>query len=273
VTITKTRAVIGTVAYLAPEQFDNAHAVGAAADIFSMGRTLFHLLTGRVPFPYTNLQILPSKFIFIVEKALRENPDDRYSSAAEFARELALLADDGESMEVPAERAKGLLTNLLSGDADAPRGLLEVLITNRDDEVFYREFVPGLPEPALEAMQDASESGFRTLIEAFDQYSEGSHPFSYTDTIADFFRRVFEVATDLRLRQLALSRIFVIGYEHNRFYVRTVFFRVLSHMSGVQETQIAVAVVNENSAAAEWYSQVLSDYSIPRAVRAAFRAA
>lgn len=103
---TKTGSVLGSPLYMAPEQL-RGKPVNAAADIFSLGVTLYQLLTGGLPFHGDNLAHLTYEIINnkhkpvrsarpelppsasrIVNKALQKDPAKRYSSADEFAQAL-----------------------------------------------------------------------------------------------------------------------------------------------------------------------------------------
>ena len=50
VSLTVHGETMGTPDYMAPEQWNSAHSAGPAADLYALGCTLFHLLTGKPPF-------------------------------------------------------------------------------------------------------------------------------------------------------------------------------------------------------------------------------
>jgi serine/threonine-protein kinase len=54
--VTRHGVALGTPAYAAPEQFRDPHAVTIRADVYSLGCTAFCCLTGRPPFPGTDLE-------------------------------------------------------------------------------------------------------------------------------------------------------------------------------------------------------------------------
>ena len=82
---------LGTIGYAAPEQFGGMGQTDARTDIYCLGATLYHLITGCNPSepPYEIKPIrqinpaLSSGIERIIIKCTQRNPDDRYQSAAE----------------------------------------------------------------------------------------------------------------------------------------------------------------------------------------------
>ncbi len=104
--MTQDGATMGTPLYMAPEQF-SSNQLDPRADVYSLGATLFHLLTGRTPFQATRLPLLAKAVINdpapalgtikpeisgpiaeFVAKTLSKSPDNRPTDAGDFLDQL-----------------------------------------------------------------------------------------------------------------------------------------------------------------------------------------
>lgn len=108
--LTQSGAIMGTPAYMAPEQATGqSREAGPAADVYALGGILYKLLTGRPPFVADDIMSIvamaahddptgprqlrrdvPKPLETICMKCLMKRPEDRYASAQELADDLRL---------------------------------------------------------------------------------------------------------------------------------------------------------------------------------------
>ncbi len=110
--ITRSGIRLGSLAYMSPEQFDDASAADERSDVYSLGATLYEMFTLRVPFdasraeelrhdvrtaqpksPRTFNPAVPSDAEVVCQVAIEKDPTRRYPSAVAFAADLANLID------------------------------------------------------------------------------------------------------------------------------------------------------------------------------------
>jgi serine/threonine protein kinase len=149
--ITQVGSVVGTAAYLSPEQVRGEEAT-PATDVYALGVVLYQFLTGRLPYegstlaelavrqqnekplpPSTYNDDVPETLGAVVLRALEGDPSRRYASASELAGGL-VLGLEGEDVTLPIGEGTAP-TNVLGGEA----------ATRRLDQTAQTEYRPAQP--------------------------------------------------------------------------------------------------------------------------------
>jgi hypothetical protein len=142
--LTVANAAMGTPAYMAPEQARNAARVDARADIYSLGCTLYVLLTGQPPFkgstaleviskhayepvvpPDTLVRQVPRALSEVLLKMVAKKPEDRYADMGAVVQALeGFLGVQGSGRFQPNEEQAALVARSAARFAAAPAARL-----------------------------------------------------------------------------------------------------------------------------------------------------
>lgn len=147
--LTSDGQVMGTLDYMAPEQLGDSHAVDHRADIYSLGATLYRLLTGCAPYgdkrfntptkklmaiatkPFKPIQDfrndVPPKLVTMLDRMMAKDPDERFPMMAEVAKMVALMANGSDlaklvqGTEAKAEIGKSAAESSTFDEQEAPK--------------------------------------------------------------------------------------------------------------------------------------------------------
>ena len=216
---TQPRVAIGTLGYMAPELAANPAAVGPRTDIYSLGCTLYFLLTGRPPFegrtaveildqqenqplipPDGRVESVPKSLSAIVLKMVARRPADRHADIADLIRDLE--AHLGISSTGPISQSDEQ-SRLLERDAiawyESPSARLRARITMAILAgclgLALLSILPGwwfmasafLSLGIFTALADFAIAGFRRKTSLFQKFAPlvlGSSPSEWLTTLA-----------------------------------------------------------------------------------------
>ncbi|HEV3416161.1 MAG TPA: serine/threonine-protein kinase, partial [Pirellulales bacterium] len=190
-TIAHDENVLGTADYLPPEQAVDSHRVDSRSDIYSLGCTLYYLLTGHPPFPtgtlpqrihahqtkspasiYVDRRDAPQALVDVCNRMMAKSPEARFQTAKEVADALAAwLANrskgsaggaGGGGRAEPAARPSAPPRRSGTAVAPPPRrdkpGKSNDTISDKESETFKGP-PAGRPQPATSAQTRPAGSG------------------------------------------------------------------------------------------------------------------
>lgn len=196
---------LGTQGYAAPEQFGGHGQTDGRTDIYCLGATLYHLLTGHNPClpPYEMYPIrqwnpnLSSGLEEIIIKCTQKNPDDRYQSCAELMYALEHYDElDHEYKKVQNRKWRTFLTTsvltVVSLAACVGFKFAETSTTSKNYESYLKNAVSAVSmEEKIQDYENAIKlnpsegEGYLNLLQAcLDNTEEDGESWNFTQTEA-----------------------------------------------------------------------------------------
>ncbi|MCO5167603.1 MAG: serine/threonine protein kinase [Planctomycetes bacterium] len=195
--LTRTGELLGTPAYMAPEQADGQR-VDARADVWSLGATLYHLLTGAPPFegasvimvlhaaltapvpsPRARRPEVPPALEAIVLRCLARPPEQRYPSAAAVAADLERFLRGDAPADAGRAPCRGRRTAALGALAGLAALTLAWLLTRAPPPRAEPGPPPPPPEPAREQAPTSAGPRWRRLAPAQAPPARCNHAMTY----------------------------------------------------------------------------------------------
>lgn len=288
--LTRSGEAMGTPSYMPPEQFGDAASATARSDIYSIGATLYHLLSGRPPFKAatsmaTMRQVLNVEPVALRElnpevdqdleticmKCLEKEPDRRFQTAAEVADELKRFINGEPILSRPLGRPERFvrwcrrnpLVSSLSGLAAVcvVVALVSLAVAYVKTDEARQQVESSLNETTK--AQQVSEASFQDALAA----------------VNDFFTRVSEDrlmnepgAEGLRHELLGLARDYYQRFLNRRSDDPTVRDEVaLSHFRVgliIEELDSPQAAIESYEKARDIQSKLLADFPDARSTAA-----
>jgi hypothetical protein len=270
-TLTKTTAMVGTFIYMAPEQLADPRSADERSDIYALGKTLQQMVTRALPLPSLTTRI-PRKYLYLIERCCEQEPKDRYQTAeallVAFDQVVAGI-DRPEVAEEEAERLVAAWQEELFDDEPILRELHALFERHVDDEFFFQQQFPRLPDPLLKDYITRLPRDFERMLRIFDEHVSGGLDFAYCDVVADFYAKLWRQIDDVGVRRLLLTRLIEMGAWHNRFYVGDVVASLIAGVEDQSEALMVADVLASHPQERAFFDPYVSRECLPKAIAVA----
>jgi hypothetical protein len=246
---TATGIRLGTFMYCAPEQMRDFKSADPRSDVFSLGRMLYELYAGELTSAVQDLSAVPALIAPIIERATMNSPDARYQSVEK------MLEDFDSAMSVilgivEADSLDDLLEKLRAAsswtDEDLTK-LISALEEIRGEDELVHTALMKVPTDLFIKLAERSRALARTLVRGFRRHAESQGwPFSYTDSIADVARRLFDELRDSEMRADLFQAVLLVGAGHNRWHVMEVAASMVQAASDANDVAGFTRVLKEH---------------------------
>ena len=256
--LTGSNVFMGTQGFIPPEFFKagGTKNANAKSDIYQLGKTIYNIFTNRSP-TLIEKDILPGGLLYIIQKCIAENPENRYKSVGELENSLNNYLLSLKPQANPTNAYENLINvaknnlKIKQYDKDNVENIVKTLFNFKDDpETFFKRF-NNIPKKILEIISSNFSSLSIDLVDIYNStiekyFTENRIDFSEAELVANAMKRFFNLSEDLETKIKAMRITLFTSVYCNRYNAMEVFDLMLQETKDDQEAVAVVEMLKDN---------------------------
>jgi len=235
----------GQILYVSPEQRIKLKDATAKSDIYSLGKLLYFIFTGKDP---DNLK--PFELSSLVSRAIEDNPEDRFENLELFEKHYSALKKLHFEQEIPIEYIT--LKDLVETESTIDWMHFHQIAVkgNYSDHVYYDYISPTISilknESKISEYYREIGSDFRNFIRTFsirieDCLQTTRWPFSATGSFGTLLKNIIVAVNDAEVRLICFKKLWDLAFVSDQWDVQSSIKIVLSTKYIAKEIEISLA--------------------------------
>ncbi|MDR6561899.1 MULTISPECIES: serine/threonine-protein kinase [unclassified Arcicella] len=214
----------GQVLYVSPEQRIKLKDSTIKSDIYSLGRLIYFIFTGKDP---DNLK--PFELSTLVIKATEDNPEDRFADILEFETHFNALKDLQLNQTIPIEHIT-LKEVLVLGEKIDTLQFHQLLVKGNYIDHVYDDYISPINNYFLQGnnLADYYKSignGIRDFLKTYTNslnecYQTVGWPFSSMNTFGKVLKKIIQIVSDDESRLLCHKQLWYLAFEIDQWSVQ-----------------------------------------------------
>lgn len=219
--------------YVAPEQYEDLNASSKKSDIYSLGKIIYFIMTGKVP----NI-INQCELSVIINKSIKENPDERYDNINDLIKEYNSLKKLMFGGKVDLDKATVLRYLQVAKQIDWFEFHKVVIQSIVNEHVFYDYL-----EPCIDFLlkDNNLKKYYKTVGESINEFvdilisnvnqcsTSVGWPFSYTGTFGDMLNLIYKEIDIDEVKIKCLENLWDLGVEQNQWSVQNIIRDIIQY--------------------------------------------
>lgn len=233
----------GSLLYVAPEQQDNLENATTRSDVFSLGKLLYFILTGKDPRTTDDSKLFSS----LINKATLSDPAGRYQDAIHFKNEFLKYKSLYEKVSVSPIRT---VSDLVLHKKDFSwMEFHEVVLKAESYEHIYYDFLDPISvvlsttdkiESYISVIGNDIEKVTKLYVEKLNEcYNTVGWPFSSLNSFGYFLLRLFESTADYpRCRLILLKELWYIAANKEQWTIQDIIVNLIKYNKVPESIQL-----------------------------------